>query len=80
MMVGSKPDSLIFATYPWCCLLTFSRHPSEGWGDDQKREAEKYGKIMDIAFPQVPPTATSEEKGGYIGKGTGWKYKEDIKV
>ena len=35
---------------------------------------------MDIAFPQVPPTATSEEKGGYIGNGTGWKYKEDIKV
>ena len=42
-------------------FVNFSNHPSSGWPEDQTREAEKYGRIVDVPFPQVTPDATSEE-------------------
>lgn len=38
-------------------IINFSNHPSEHWGIGQKREAEKWGEIIDIPFPEVNPKA-----------------------
>jgi len=43
-------------------LVNLSNHPSAKWGEKQKNTAiEQYGNVEDIPFPQVPPTATSED-------------------
>lgn len=46
-------------------FINLSNHPSEKWSDKQLEEARKYGtiygKIIDMPFPQISPTATSEE-------------------
>lgn len=42
-------------------FVNLSNHPSEKWGPSQKKEAEKYGKIVDYAFPMVDATASEEE-------------------
>jgi len=45
-------------------FYNISNHPSVHWGEKQIREAKKLveeGEIIDIPFPNVPPSATSEE-------------------
>lgn len=42
-------------------FINFSNHPSERWDKRQKEEAEKWGEIMDIQFPEVDP-AMDEQK------------------
>jgi hypothetical protein len=43
-------------------LLNFSNHPSSKWGEKQTQTAiEKYNEIKDIPFPNVPPSASSED-------------------
>jgi hypothetical protein len=43
-------------------LLNFSNHPSSRWGEKQTQTAiEKYGRIQDLPFPNVPPSASSED-------------------
>lgn len=42
-------------------LLNLSNHPSGKWTEKQKTAAGAYGKIKDIAFPQVSPEADSAE-------------------
>lgn len=37
-------------------FINCSNHPSESWGMIQKMEAQKYGKIIDIPFPQIKST------------------------
>lgn len=34
-------------------FINFSNHPSSLWGEEQKKEAGKYGSIEDVPFPQV---------------------------
>ena len=44
-------------------LINLSNHPSAAWGADQRAAAEKYGAIVDIQFPNVDPTLSTEEVG-----------------
>lgn len=37
-------------------FINCSNHPSESWGKKQTMEARKYGKIIDIPFPQIKST------------------------
>lgn len=36
-------------------LLNFSNHPSAQWDDSQLLEAEKYGSVVDMPFPEIDP-------------------------
>lgn len=42
-------------------FVNFSNHDSSKWSDSQLSAAKKYGDIINVAFPMVPPTATKEE-------------------
>jgi fructose-1-phosphate kinase PfkB-like protein len=43
-------------------FANISNHPSARWGQEQTAAANNLGgEIKDIKFPNVPPTATSEE-------------------
>lgn len=43
-------------------FLNITNHPSETWSSAQVAAAEKMGgEIVDLAFPDVPPDASSEE-------------------
>lgn len=35
-------------------FLNYSNHPSYLWGENQIKEAKKYGDIVDVPFPQIP--------------------------
>ena len=43
-------------------FVNFTNHPSDKWDENQKREALKYGEILDIPFPAVD----SQEDEAYI--------------
>jgi len=43
------------------CFINLSNHSSEGWDENQRKEAEKYGPIVDIPFPAVSSKADEEE-------------------
>lgn len=36
-------------------FVNFSNHPSSLWSENQRKEAEKYGEIVDLKFPSVNP-------------------------
>lgn len=40
-------------------FINCSNHPSAAWGDEQRRKAEVYGKIIDLPFPEVDPAWTA---------------------
>ncbi len=42
-------------------FINCSNHPSEKWCGEQRQEAEKYGIIVDIPFPEVDPACTAEQ-------------------
>ncbi len=43
-------------------LINLSNHPVKNWSKRQIAEAEKlYGKVIDLPFPQVDPTADENE-------------------
>lgn len=42
-------------------FINFSNHLSDKWQRKQIDSADIYGEIMDIPFPMVPATTTSEE-------------------
>lgn len=42
-------------------FVNFSNHPSELWGDDQKKAAEKYGDIIDVQFPLLGADLSENE-------------------
>ncbi len=43
-------------------LINLSNHPAEKWQEKQKQLAkESYGIVQDLAFPAVPPEATTVE-------------------
>lgn len=39
-------------------FINVSNHPSKGWGERQMQAAEVFGQVVDVAFPNVPPTAS----------------------
>ena len=41
-------------------FINFTNHPSESWEIGQKKAAEKYGTVKDIAFPEVDPKGDRE--------------------
>ena len=43
------------------CFVNFSNHSSCGWGKKQSEEAQKWGDIVDIPFPNVNPEATNQD-------------------
>ena len=36
-------------------LVNFTNHPCSQWSESQKKAAERYGSVVDLAFPQVDP-------------------------
>lgn len=42
-------------------FINLSNHPTEKWDEFQRREAEKYGEIVDLPFPQIPAEMNSDE-------------------
>lgn len=45
-------------------FINLTNHPSATWDADQKMAAQKYGRIVDLEFPQVPAAADE----GYVNK------------
>ena len=42
-------------------FLNISNNPSSKWSTDQLDSAKSYGNVVDIPFPQIPPTTESAE-------------------
>lgn len=42
-------------------FINFTNHPSTQWSLQQKEEACKFGKIIDMPFPAVDPGMTKDE-------------------
>lgn len=42
-------------------FINISNHPSIAWKEEQISEAQIYGEIMDIPFPNIPPQMDTEE-------------------
>ena len=42
-------------------FINFTNHPSSLWGKRQKTQAEAYGEITDVLFPQISPSADDDE-------------------
>ena len=42
-------------------FVSFSNHPVERWGKEQKQAAQDFGEIRDFPFPDVPAVTTTEE-------------------
>lgn len=42
-------------------LINLSNHPFDDWSQAQRKESEKYGRVIDIPFPSVDPGAGEDE-------------------
>lgn len=42
-------------------LINLSNHTFADWNPVQRKESEKYGRIIEIPFPRVDPAASEEE-------------------
>ena len=42
-------------------LINCTNHPSKLWGETQKRAAEAFGGAVDLPFPQINPSDSTEE-------------------
>ena len=42
-------------------FINHTNHPSDKWSDAQRTAAESFGSIVDVPFPPVPSSASSEE-------------------
>ena len=42
-------------------FINHTNHPSSRWEEGQKREAESYGTLVDLAFPAIPPDWSKDE-------------------
>ena len=38
-------------------FINFSNHPSARWSTAQQSAAQRYGKVVDVPFPDIDPTA-----------------------
>lgn len=42
-------------------FINLTNHPASRWSAEQLDSAKRYGKVVDMEFPQIPPTATQED-------------------
>lgn len=42
-------------------FINFSNHPSTKWGTEQLAAAKEYGEVVDMAFPNVNPSASTQQ-------------------
>ena len=42
-------------------FINLTNHPSAKWSEEQRKAAEAYGEIVDIAFPQVDEKVSESE-------------------
>lgn len=42
-------------------FINLTNHPSEKWGEKQINEANKYGQIIDMPFPEINPYWDEDE-------------------
>ena len=42
-------------------FINYTNHPSATWSPEQLKAAQQYGEIIDIPFPNVSPTLTTQE-------------------
>ena len=49
-------------------FVNFTNHPSELWEEKQLKEAEKYGRIVDLPFPNVDPQGDEKYIAGLAGE------------
>lgn len=42
-------------------MLNFTNHPYKIWSDAQKEAAARYGEVIDMSFPQIDPSISTEE-------------------
>lgn len=42
-------------------LINCTNHPSELWGEAQKKAAETFGGTVDFPFPQIAPSDSTED-------------------
>ena len=42
-------------------FINFTNHSSDKWSSEQLSAAQKYGDVVDFAFPQVSATATQDD-------------------
>jgi hypothetical protein len=42
-------------------FINLSNHPSEMWDEQQRAKAQEYGRIEDMAFPDVPAQCSAIE-------------------
>lgn len=56
-------------------FINLSNHALQNWSTKQKEEAEKYGELIDLPFPNISPYADSVEIDRlvekYLKKGAG---------
>ena len=38
-------------------FINFSNHPPAQWSAEQTAAAQRYGKVVDLAFPAIDPAA-----------------------
>ena len=41
--------------------MNYSNHPSHLWGERQREAAQRYGEIVDLPFPNIPPDLSERE-------------------
>ena len=58
-MISSK--TLYFYPTTNLMFINLSNHNSSNWSEEQRMAAAKFGEIIDMDFPILTPTATSDE-------------------
>jgi len=56
-------------------FINLSNHRTEKWSKTQLEEAQKYGEVRDMAFPNIDPNFTEEEINNLVNE----YYTEIIK-
>lgn len=49
-------------------FINFTNHPSSQWGSSQRSEAERYGTIRDIQFPNISPIISEKELNDLVNE------------
>lgn len=60
-MVGNGYSSTGRINGMICVFVNLTNHPSAMWSAEQLAAAERFGQIIDMSFPTVPPEATADE-------------------
>ena len=49
-------------------FINLSNHPHCRWLPEQLKAAERYGEVVDLPFPQIPPQMTGEELDAEVAR------------